>query len=318
VNVLQAAGFISAYQVYVAGGQTGLIPERFEAIVDVFATLDTGETLRLRPNQFDLFSVSDPSGAFDTSNNRIQDDGHDVGDQGTFAVTLNTDDFVGLAGLNLTREFNVRVVDNSEGVCTVGFTNYSDDPVMFDDYARPITFLFSNGSVTNFKVSDEDVSFRDLDVTGDLDTDADIWGYPCLVSDGDLFSGPVTLRINDAGDVFGTASMDVEVWNAEEAIFNPQAVVMKPGETREVPLIVVARPGGPPVGNAQQFSRALDFAYRSFDNSDSVFARRGNDCRVTALFPDPNGQAEARDVVSGDWVADLQVTIQGADNNNNN
>jgi hypothetical protein len=323
VNVLQAAGFISGYQVYVAGAQTGLIPQRFQAIVDVFATLDTGETIRLRPqDQFDVSEVEDDSDAFGQdgrfgANNWITDDGHDVGDQGTFAVTLDTDDFVGLAGLNLTREFNVQVVDNSEGVCSVGFTNYSDDPVMFESYARPITYLFSNGAVTNFKVSDEDASLRGLD--NDFRTLSDIWGYPCLVdeSEGDHAKGPVTIQALIGNDVLGTATMEVEVWHDDAVFFNPQVVTMKPGETIEVPLIVSAR-SNDDSAETREFSRALDFAYRRFDNSPSVFARRGNDCRVTALFPDQNGEVEARDVVSGNWVADLKVVILGDESNNNN
>ena len=330
VTVNQAAGFITDYEVYVGGLTSGLIPERFTAVVDVFATLDTGETVRLRPDQFDLEELEDEFDAFFLDGNEIGDDGHDVGDTGLFEVSLLDSDFQpATMSVNGTREFSVQVVDNQDSVCSVEFTNYSDSPVMFDRYSRPITYLFSNGAVQNFKVADEDASLRGQDVTGGLTTDSDIWGYPCLVDNNfrnggfsDYYKGPLTIQINDAGDVFGTATMPVEVWAAQEAVFNPAVIIMQPGETREVEVIITGspEPDGPPemvwqpsalAADEEQFSRALDFAYRSFDNSDSVFARRGNECRVTALFPDDDAQVEARDIVSGDWVADLIVVIQG-------
>jgi hypothetical protein len=283
VTVNQAFGFVTDYQVTVGGLSSGKIPVDLEGIVDVFATLTSGETVRLRPDQFELDNVTDDN--FGCDGNIIDSSETSIGDTDEFEVTLNPEQFApASSSVNFTRTFTVTSVSHDDGRASVQFTNYSDDPVIFDYVARPITMLFSNGEVTNFKTSDRNTSVYNSTAAVSIDTDSDIWGFPLLVSDNDgPFEGTITLdvRTDQWNDFIASATLPIDIYYAGDGgaravgvnasdiedpfsgyfHFVASSLVLHPGETQTTDLEVTAYDAS---DAAHTFIRTLDFAYPSF------------------------------------------------------
>lgn len=311
VSVTQAAGFVSSYSVTVGGLPSGNIPLGLQAAVDIQAVLTTGETYRLRPDQYALSETDDPNNAFEQEGpNLIGPENPSVGNSATFTVEIGSS-FVMAPGVNSTTTFTVTAVDNTGGTATASFTNYSDDNVIFEDISRPITVLFSNAAVQNFRVTDEDATTRSNASTTNIRTDADIWGLPALRAWDWGFEGLLTIEVETGNNqVLAVTQMDVRVWDVDEdPKFSPSSILLNPGETRQVEVLVKAFDNqGVPV----TFSRALDFAYPTFNQDSGVFARRGVHCAVTGIRPGTDTEISAYDVCTLDEYGSLRVTVLGA------
>ncbi len=318
VSVTQAAGFIESYEVRSGGLLSGLVPQGLTVAVDVWATMSSGEIVRLRPNQFWLSRVTDTD-LFEEncSGNLLYPYYSSVGAQETWAVNLDSDEFE-VEG-NATREFTLRVVDSQSGTAQAAFTNYSDDPVLFEDIARPITVTYSNSAVQGFQVTDNDASSSSAASATSIATRSDIWGYPVLRAWNYGYQGNLTLEVqrwSDSDQVITTASLLVDVWHAvTQPSFNPSSIVINAGERREAQVEV--RAARSESSEQRTFVRTLDFLY-SDDNgcgSQVAMAILRSSLEIVGRRPG-NTEIRVYDVTDDDSYGTLNVTVNGASNLN--
>jgi hypothetical protein len=281
VTVTQALGFVTDLRVTVGGLSSGNVPEGFTAIVDVYATLTDGTVRRLSPRPFGYGSrrggneefVVTPleggdSGTFGVERNQlVPTEDQDLGDTESFTVSLVNGYELAEGASNAT--ITLSVVSNGAGSATASFTNYSEDNVVLQDLARPLTVTFSNAFVEGFRVAG-----RDVELSGNsrgssgLMVDEDNWGFP-LLDDIDEesaigFDGTITYEVEPQGDgqLLATAVQSIRIFEVvAPPTFVPASLLLNPGQTRSVDLQVTARQSqGAP---SEVFTRTLDFLYGS-------------------------------------------------------
>lgn len=311
VSVTQAAGFIESYEVRAGGLLSGLVPQGLTVAIDVWATMSTGEIVRLRPNQYWLGGLN--YGAFEyNGGSLLYPYNNNVGAQDTWAVYLNSDEFV-VEG-NATREITLRVVDSQSGTAQAAFTNYSDDPVLFEGVARPITVTYSNAAVQGFHVTDNDASSSSAASATSIATRSDIWGYPVLRAWNYGYQGNLTLevqRYSSSSSVITTASLPVDVWyTVTQPSFNPSSVVLNAGEHREAQVEV--RAARSESSEQRTFVRTLDFLYSDNGGCGSQIAVAILRSTLEIVGRRP-GSTEIRvyDVTDDDSYGTLNVTVGG-------
>jgi hypothetical protein len=284
VTVTQAAGFVTDLQATVGGLTSGQVPQDLTALVDVHATLTDGTVRRLsaRPLNYGSrrsglgdsseFLITPEDGDTDTftiSNNQLQPGtNHEIGNSESFVISPRNGYVLAPGASNTT--ITLSVVSSQAGSATASFTNYSDDDVVLQDLARPVTIAFSNTFVQGFQVAGRDLILADnsRQSTG-LTVDEDIWGFP-LLDDLDEasvpgFGGSITYQVfpNNGNQQFlATAVQTIRIFElTAQPTFVPASLILNPGQTRSVDLQVSAREsqGAPTV----VFNRTLDFLYGS-------------------------------------------------------